>query len=264
MKKILIALTVLLAIVPFQSIFAFNENISFNNYTIISELDTIDKEVDVRIEYALSKKPINSYATIVTINGKTYQQNLKYNSLSTKLYADISTRYVTVPSNLDYKLSVIDENSFTKFTASGSLSIKTGTITQNPKPNTPTSNNPNTPLSSEQQSALTASRIIIANIKTQYSTDATRVSALVREIALLKERRLQYPSRVNVFNLVIIHLENEIRSIYGLTPTTNNLTIPKSPTTNNYTPKYTKPSEEPTRINGIGNAKSYDSWRVSQ
>jgi hypothetical protein len=186
MKKSLLTIILLLVFVPFQNLSAFNENISFNNYSITSKLDTINKEIDIRVMYKITQKPFYSYATIISINGKKYQQNLKYDMLTSQLYTDISTRYTTTPTYLDYTVSVIDENSKSKYSATGVLNIKTGTTIQNPVPEVPTTQNP-TSVSSEQQSANTAATLIISTVRSQYSSDALQVSALLREIVQLQD-----------------------------------------------------------------------------
>ncbi len=259
MKILSFFLIALIVFSTISSVSAFNENISFSNYSINSQLDVKQKELNVLVQFKVERKPFYDYVAIISIDGKKYRKTLIYNESNNVVFANLTTRYSSIPTIVTYSLEILDENNKSKYTTSWTINIVSGSTHQNPVVNIP--NPPVVNVSNNQQTANRSSSLIIANIRSQNSTTQSQVQSLLNAIIQINQDSIRFPNQTQIFNLIKYNLENEIRRLYGLNPATN---VPvTNPTTNKYIPKYKNPSEEPARINGIGNSTTRNSWRVS-
>lgn len=204
----------------------------------------------------ITREPNSDYTLTFRIDGTDYLQTFLYNDLQDTLVVNFTNFTKTLSTNYPFSYSIRStKNTQVLYSYTGTLVFSgnigvVGSGTSGTGTTSTGTTSTGSSWSQNEKDAQTIASIVISTIPKSITTTQGKIDYLETVIDTLQEYIVKYPARKGALDLAIAKLQVQI-TLYK----TN---TPKS----SFIPKYKTRAEEPAIINGIGNSRSYNSWRA--
>lgn len=223
------------------------DDITWTSTEVTSNYNEASKTVTMFVSLNENTTPANNYILELRVLGRRAEENFVYNEISNSFSAIMTISAIDIEKNpQSYSLRIKDTRKNTFYIINQAIGNDTTPVVSS-------SLNFLSPVRQAEANKIVAD--VLKNIPASDNT-ATEQRRYLDSVVI----KLEAYNKTNSFNADII--SNVILQLSGQ----DYVVVPNTPTTNNnptrFTPKYQNKSEEPNKINGIGNNPNYSSWRV--
>ena len=195
-----------------------------------------------------------NYIMTLTLDGKLFQQTLQYDTAADTLSANFVnfTKKLAPSYPFSYTIKSSRNNTSLLASASGTLVFRGNVayIGDALSHTDSTQTGTTSVISKNARDAQNIFTIAMQNIPKSLTTTQSKINYLDDIIDALEVYAVKYPTRKTVLDMASAKFQAQIAAY-------KNPSIKRT-----YIPKYKTRAEEPTNINGIGNSKTKNSWRV--
>ncbi len=263
MKILKIVSIILVCLFAYGISYAMQQTPNWENMRLSAEVNsqwdleliaTIDSDVNLSDWYSLG----------VDIGNETYRKFFQYNANTGMLEVMFDTGISARDGNVPYFLSIKDVHYNELYTWSGGLSLEWWNVTATSTWLAPVNQ------AEESSSTLSSNTTPSVNTSSNYiiGGEYNRTSVIPTNVSKPGVSTVVEPSEPAVITPTILEPIEAPQAETATPEVVPTVVTPEAPTIQaqgqGHTPKYNSRSEEPRSINGIGNSKSYKSWRAQK
>lgn len=255
MKKIKYFLSVVFFLVSVSYVSAATPVIYWKDMDITANYLKNTQEMKIAAELdGVTRIANEDYIMNLVLDGNQFQQTLQYDSNADTLSANFVnfTKKLATNYPISYTIKSSKNNTNVLYAYTGTLVFRGNTAyLGTPISQTGSTQTGSTGISSQSaRDAEAIFTIVMQNLPKSLTNTQSKTNYLEDVIDTLSAYAVRYPNRKTVLDIAIAKFQKQILAY-------------KNPSTKKtYIPKYKSKTEEPTTINGIGNSKTKNSWRV--